>query len=167
MAKVNFQNPQNEYIETYNTSTSPLWCLLFGPLYWLVRRNIFHAIISLALAIFTIGISHFIYPFFANKINFKTYGRKGWVKINTISAVKDTQHPDYKNNSIQTETSFSSPIDIQNQTKFDKTGSLKDWRPKSIGKLILMIFIVGFVIGTAMFLIKDNGAPSTLYQITQ
>lgn len=73
MAIVQFKNPQNGYIEDYNTKKSPLWCFLLGPVYWLSRGNIFHAVISTISAFVTYGASQLIYPFFTNKINLKTY----------------------------------------------------------------------------------------------
>lgn len=76
-----YQNPANGYLETVTTPLSWLWCLLFGPLYFLFNSNWKHAVISLVLATLTAGISWFIYPFFVYGINNNHYKRMGWVEI--------------------------------------------------------------------------------------
>ena len=76
-----YKNPQNGYVETANSALSWLWCLLFGPLYFLVKGNIFHALISLFLAILTLGISHLLYPFFVYGINRRKYLKQGWLPV--------------------------------------------------------------------------------------
>ena len=76
-----FKNPQNGYEETANGAFTWLWCLLFGFLYFLVKGNIVHALISFCLAIFTFGLSHLIYPFFVYGINRRKYLKNGWVTV--------------------------------------------------------------------------------------
>ena len=77
-----FRNPSNNYVESSGSAFTWLWCLLFGPLYFLVKGNIFHAILSFVLALFTLGISHLLYPFFVYGINRRRYLRDGWVPVN-------------------------------------------------------------------------------------
>lgn len=79
-----FKQPINNYEEEYNTAVAPIWCFLFGPLYWLARNNVFHTVLSFFLAIGTVGISWVIYPFFVNRINIKAYAKKGWINTGTI-----------------------------------------------------------------------------------
>jgi len=75
-----FKNPSNGYVE--EISHPGLWCFLFGSLYFLVKGLWGHALVSLALAICTFGISWFIiYPFFAKEIFKKHYMRAGWQEI--------------------------------------------------------------------------------------
>ena len=77
-----FKNPQNDYIEDSASNLSWLWVLLFGPLYWIVRGVWRHAIAHLILALITVFIAHFIYPFFTYSILRKHYLKKGWVQVN-------------------------------------------------------------------------------------
>lgn len=87
--KITFTNPGNAYSENYDTAVSPIWCFLFGPFYWLARANIAHALLSFGLALVTCGVSWFIYPLFANKINIRNYRRRGWIVTNeTAPAIK-------------------------------------------------------------------------------
>lgn len=76
-----FRNPANNYILSGSGSLSWLWCLLFGPLYFLFKGNIVHALLSLVLAIATSGVSIFLYPFFVYQINDDYFLRKGWIPI--------------------------------------------------------------------------------------
>ncbi len=74
-----FQNPNNDYTESVQLPF--LWCLMFGTLYFLVKGVWSHAIISLVLAVVTVGISWLLYPFFAKDIMIKSYLKKGWSKL--------------------------------------------------------------------------------------
>ncbi len=74
-----FKNPHNDYVETATTPLGILACFLFGPLYFLFKGNIKHFALSILLAICTVGMSFFIYPFFVYAINAKHYLRKGWI----------------------------------------------------------------------------------------
>ncbi len=91
-----FQNPSNDYIEESAGALSWLWCLLFGPIYFLVKGNFFHALVSFILAICTFGISHLIYPFFVYGVNRTYYLKRGW-KVYTApvpksAVVEDENH---------------------------------------------------------------------------
>lgn len=74
-----FTNPANNYTTTGTTPFTWLWCLLFGPLFFVYKGVWSHAVISIVAAFITFGISWLIYPFFASwaiKHHFQT---KGWV----------------------------------------------------------------------------------------
>lgn len=74
-----FRNTHNDFIE--ETNHPFLWCLLFGFIYFAVKGVLTHALVSLALAIITLGVSWFVYPFFAKGIIEKNYLRNGWIPI--------------------------------------------------------------------------------------
>lgn len=80
-----FRNPNNGYIETGGSGVSILWCLLFGPLYFAYRNVWSHAVISFFLAMFTGGLTWFLYPFFAPSIVNKSYRRRGWKEYRGVS----------------------------------------------------------------------------------
>jgi hypothetical protein len=58
-----------------------LWTLLFGIFYFAYHKNWKHYFISLLLAIFTNGISWFIYPFFAIPIMRQHFLEQGYKPI--------------------------------------------------------------------------------------
>jgi len=181
MAIIKFENPQNGYVETYNTTASPWWCLLFGPLYWLFRKNIFHALISLVLAIITAGVSHLIYPFFANKINLNDYGKKGWITKKDNDREKTDGHlsqqdiktsqPLKQSNAVKYEEEMSVTEKIDQAT--EKVNKFKDDSQtflKRVGMPRIIMFI--FISAIALVIIKQQFAPvsdggSTLYKLTQ
>ena len=88
-----FQNPSNDYIEESAGALSWLWCLLFGPIYFLVKGNFFHALISFILAICTFGVSHLIYPFFVYGVNRTYYLKRGW-KVYVPAKVETSKEED-------------------------------------------------------------------------
>jgi len=74
-----FEHPTNGYVETANYPA--LWCLLFGPVYFAFKGIWTQAAASLLLAIFTGGLSWFVYPFFARRQVQKHYLRQGWHEL--------------------------------------------------------------------------------------
>ncbi|MFZ1989932.1 MAG: hypothetical protein WAW96_09190 [Alphaproteobacteria bacterium] len=72
-----FRNPANDYEESTNAAW--LWCLLFGPLYWLVKGIWSHALLQLVLSCFI--LPWLVYPFFAGAIVRSHYLRKGWIEV--------------------------------------------------------------------------------------
>lgn len=74
-----FENPANGYVE--KVALAPLWCLLFGCVYFAVKAVWTHAVASLLLAFCTAGISWLLYPFFATQIMKTHYLRRGWLEI--------------------------------------------------------------------------------------
>jgi uncharacterized membrane protein len=74
-----FENPANGYVE--KVTAAPLWCLLFGCVYFAVKGVWTHAVAALALAIFTVGITWLVYPFFATQIMRTHYLRRGWIEL--------------------------------------------------------------------------------------
>lgn len=78
-----FKNTVNGHIVKFNRWTDFFACLFFGPLYFLLRGHIVHALISILAAFLTAGISWFIYPFFTETINENAYLNKGWVRLET------------------------------------------------------------------------------------
>ena len=77
-----FENPMNNYRVTVGTFGPFFWCLLFGPLYFLVKGSLKHFLLSILLAIITLGICWLIYPFFAPGIIRNMYLEKGYRIIN-------------------------------------------------------------------------------------
>jgi hypothetical protein len=75
-----FENPANGYVE--EVTNAPLWCLLFGCIYFAVKGVWTHAVAALLLALVTFCISWLVYPFFATQIMRTHYLRRGWVEIN-------------------------------------------------------------------------------------
>ncbi len=76
-----FKNPSNNYPEEVSSKISWLWCLLFGPIYWIYKGIWRHAIIHLILAIITAGGASLVYPFFTYKIIRNHFNRIGWVNV--------------------------------------------------------------------------------------
>lgn len=73
-----FTNPANGYVET---SSHPwLWAILFGPFYFAFKGAWAFVFISFVLALLTLGLSSFVFPFFARRIVEATYLRKGWMR---------------------------------------------------------------------------------------
>ena len=71
-----FHNETTDHTVTCNFCF--LWCLLFGFLYFLVKGNWKHALISFIVAWPTMGISWLIYPFFASSVMQNHYREKGY-----------------------------------------------------------------------------------------
>lgn len=80
-----FQNQLNGHIEKYNPNTAPLWCFLFGPIYWAARGNVFHAVLCGSLSLLTMLTSQLVYPFFTNGINLRAFSRKDWKELSVNS----------------------------------------------------------------------------------
>ncbi|WP_149242981.1 hypothetical protein [Dyadobacter sp. 32] len=76
-----FKNPANNYVETATTPFSFLLCMLFGPLYFLMKGNFKHSLLSLILMVMTAGVSNFIYPFGVYVINKEYYMKRGWIAV--------------------------------------------------------------------------------------
>lgn len=74
-----FKNPANNY--TVSTSAHGLWCLLFGPFYFVKHGIWSHAVISFCLAWFTWGVSWLVYPIATRRIVEASYLRRGWIKL--------------------------------------------------------------------------------------
>jgi len=74
-----FENTANGYRET--PSIPWLWTLLFGSFYFAFKGIWSHAFISFVLACVTVGLSWFIYPFFARGIVRTHYLKRGWKEI--------------------------------------------------------------------------------------
>jgi hypothetical protein len=58
-----------------------LWVFLWAPIYFSIKGIWSHALISIVLAICTMTISTFIYPFFAQSILKKHYLNNGWIEL--------------------------------------------------------------------------------------
>jgi len=79
-----FKNPSNGYVATGTTPFSFLLCLMFGPLYFLMKGNFKHFLISAILAIMTAKlfcISWLLYPFAVYEINREQYLSRGWAAV--------------------------------------------------------------------------------------
>ena len=75
-----FKNPSNGYVEEVS-SLVWLWVFLFPGFYFGFKGVWSHFFLGLILALFTYGISIFIYPFFAVSIMQNNYLRRGWIQI--------------------------------------------------------------------------------------
>jgi len=78
MSQQIYIHPVNDYEETDGGKLCFLWSFLFGPFYFAFRGNWDWFMISICLGIITVGISPFIIPFFARKINRTHLLRKGF-----------------------------------------------------------------------------------------
>jgi len=72
-----FQNPANGYVE--EVERPALWTFLFGGFYFAYHGIWTHFAISFCLAMLI--IPWLIYPFFAERIIEKHYGRIGWKRL--------------------------------------------------------------------------------------
>jgi len=82
------RNPANGYEEEISSLTW-LWVFLFGTLYFIYKGIWTHAILSLIAAMFTLGFSWLIYPFFGRKIVILSYAKKGWEPVFKLDASKN------------------------------------------------------------------------------
>jgi hypothetical protein len=81
-AAMTFTNLQNQHTVTVNHPR--LWTFLFGPLYFAVHGVWSHAVISLVVALLTVGLSWVVYPFLAPSILRNAYLRKGWKDVSDL-----------------------------------------------------------------------------------
>jgi hypothetical protein len=80
MASRSFQNPQNNFVESFSPRTV-FWVSFFvAPIYLMIKGVWTHAAASLVLALCTSGFSSFVYAFFVEKALVTHYLRKGWVE---------------------------------------------------------------------------------------
>jgi len=78
-----FVNPANGHVERINDAWA--WVLVFGGFYFAAKGVWNHAVIGLALAVLTGGLSWLVYPIFAARIMRTHYLRKGWMPERTGS----------------------------------------------------------------------------------
>ena len=76
-----FQNQQNGYTQSVGRLTSFLGCLIFGCFYFAYRGVWKHFLISGAAAFCTVGVSWFIYPFFAYSCVTSSFLERGWRQV--------------------------------------------------------------------------------------
>lgn len=76
-----FRNPTNGYETRGGGAASILWAFLFGPLYFIARGVWSHAVISLVLAVITVGASWLVYPWFAPMLINRHFLRAGWIRV--------------------------------------------------------------------------------------
>lgn len=74
-----FRNPANGY--EVDVGSPFVWAFLFGVFYFAYKGVWIHAIIGLALAFMTFGLSWIVYPFFARKVIVQHYLNKGWIPL--------------------------------------------------------------------------------------
>ena len=74
-----FRSPINKDYSEEVSNFCWLWVLLFAPIYFAVKGNWRHALISFLL--FWTIVSWFIYPFYAKTIMRNHYLRNGWKEI--------------------------------------------------------------------------------------
>jgi hypothetical protein len=82
-----FKNKSNGHTEQISMVTF-LWAFLFGPFYFVFKGIWRHAVISFFAAIFTVGISAFIYPFFAKGIVRNHYLQNGWTAVKSVKRAR-------------------------------------------------------------------------------
>lgn len=75
-----YTNPVNGHTVSYSTIGAFLGTLLFGFFYFAARGVWVHALLSLLAALFTAGLSWFVYPFFAPSVMGNYYMEKGWIR---------------------------------------------------------------------------------------
>lgn len=73
-----FKNPANGFVEKIS-GLAWLWVFLFGPIYFAVKGVWRHVFMSIAIGVITMGVSIFVYPFYAGRILRKEYLRRGWL----------------------------------------------------------------------------------------
>lgn len=78
MAKIYFTNPANGYEVNDGGLMCILWCFILGPLYFAIRGNWGWFFIGLILLPTTLGMSFFILPLCARKINRIKFLREGY-----------------------------------------------------------------------------------------
>ena len=76
-----FENPLNNHQVIVGTGGPFVGCLFFGAIYFLFKGNFKHCILSIVVAICTLGVGWFIYPFFAPGIIRNMYLEKGYRQI--------------------------------------------------------------------------------------
>ena len=67
---------KNGVVETVKLAW--LWTLMFGSLYFLIKENWIHTVLSAILAILIFGMSWLVYPFLSKKIMIKHYLKNDW-----------------------------------------------------------------------------------------
>lgn len=76
-----FRNPANGYTQSVQPLTAFAGCLLFGVLYFAYKGVWKHAFIAFFAAVFTLGVSWLIYPFFAYACVTGSYKERGWRQV--------------------------------------------------------------------------------------
>jgi len=76
-----FKNPQNGYTQSVSEIGAFLGCLVFGVFYFAYKGVWKHALISSGAAVCTLGVSWFIYPFFAYRCVEHSYLERGWKRV--------------------------------------------------------------------------------------
>jgi hypothetical protein len=76
-----FKTPQNGYVERGTTPFSFILCLLFGPLYFLMKGNFKHFLLSAILVLPSCGFSWLVYPFGVYEVNRAHYMKRGWLAV--------------------------------------------------------------------------------------
>lgn len=74
-----FQDPKSK--NTTDISNAGVYTFFFGPLYFALKGVWTHAIVSLGVALLTMGFSWLIYPFLSRGIMRKHYASAGWVPL--------------------------------------------------------------------------------------
>lgn len=140
-----FEHTKTGYTEYYNEKTAWLWCLLFGPFYWMVRGHWAHVFISFALAMVTAGLSSFVYPIFANRINTAAYAKRGMIP----------EHP-----------YAYGPFDPNHPNPIAKLKPLTIPTPNGMFVVLIVLGLV-FVVLAAKHSSEQSTGGSTLYKLTQ
>lgn len=76
-----FRNPLDDRNRVVAPVPTVLGCLLLGPVYFWLVGNRRHALRSLWLLPVTLGISQFVYPFFAPRILRAQFFERGWKRL--------------------------------------------------------------------------------------
>lgn len=80
-----FRHPLNNY--TVTPGIPFLWCLLFGPLYFIKHGAWGQALIVFVVAVGTMGFAWFVLPFFAKGMIRTAYLSKGWIEVSLAAPV--------------------------------------------------------------------------------
>ena len=88
-----FQHPHSGHVIKAVGNFPWLWTLLFGPFYFGYKGHVGHAILAFIAAFCTVGISMFIYPFFASGIVTRGFIEKGWREVRAPTLTQRLEGP--------------------------------------------------------------------------
>jgi hypothetical protein len=112
-------NPANGY-KMPISSLSWLWCILFGPLFFVYKGVWKHFFILLILDAVTFWLASLAYAFFAKSIIINNFGERGW----KIVAKEPTQSTRIENQAIATASSETEGAGLAQSNTTDTQPSL-------------------------------------------
>jgi hypothetical protein len=135
-------NPANGY-KMPISSLSWLWCILFGPFFFLYKGVWKHFFISFILSLLTFWIVSLIYAFFAKSIIINNFGERGW----KIVAQEPTQSTTIENRAIATASSETEGSGLAQSNTTDTQPSFSSPFAKSAAyRWRLIIILVSLIL---------------------